>query len=598
MSGRKRSGAQNRKRKKEAKIALKKSSVLLAAFSKKAKKEVEAANTSSSESEDGGYQPSVLEHDVDANVENIAVSEKNIIQTDISVCAERNSENTEDRETQHSDEPVESNGEDNISGREAANNNTHYDVQSDVVPDVLKFHDVGYLEFDEVTKLPKVPQSLRDELITLGPILFQHTDNLPSLYGERSITSAWFKRRLANGEEVNRSWLLYSPINKAAYCFCCLLFTSSPSNSRASFELKNGFNKWRKPEKLKSHENNPSHRRAFTTWKEAERRLVDGTGIDAIAQAQIRSEKQRWRDILQRILTCIKFLVSQNLALRGYEENLNPRNDKNVGNFLALIKLIAQFDPLLAKHVQHAEQNPGSVSYLSPEIQNEFIHILASTVKSKLLQDIRKSKYYGILLDSTPDLGHREQLSQIIRFVDVNFQTKQVTIKESFLGYIEIHSKDAASLEKVIIERLKSDAISLADCRAQCYDNAAMMAGHISGLQQRICDRNNRALFVNCDNHSLNLAGVHSAKQDPVVVTFFGTLENIYSFFSHSTIRWEELKRVLPITVKRESATRWSARLEAVKAIFEGLDELIQLLEKLSEDSTMTPETRSGAEQL
>ena len=207
---------------------------------------------------------------------------------------------------------------------------------------------------------------------------------------------------------------MYSPINKAAYYFCCLLFTLSPSNSRASFELKNGFNKWRKSEKLKSHENNPSHRRAFTAWKEAERRLVDGTGTDAIAQAQIRSEKQRWRDILQRILTCIKFLVSQNLALHGYEENLNPRNDKNVGNFLALIKLIAQFDALLAKYVQHAEQNPGSVSYLSPEIQNEFIHILASTVKSKLLRDIRKSKYYGILLDSTPDLGHREQLSQII----------------------------------------------------------------------------------------------------------------------------------------------------------------------------------------
>ena len=452
------------------------------------------------------------------------VSEKNIIQTDISVCAEKNSENTENQEIQHSDELVDRNGEDikieNLSDREAANNNTHCDV----VPDVLKFHDVGYLEFDEVTKLPKVSHSLRNEMITLGPIRFQNADNLSSLCGERSITSAWFKRRLANGGEVNRSWLLYSPINKAAYCFCCLLFTSSPSNSRASFELKNGFNKWRKPEKPKSHENNPNHRRAFTTWKEAERRLVDGTGIDAIAEAQIRSEKQRWRDILQRILTCIKFLVSQNLALSGHQENLNPKNDKNVGNFLALIKLIAKFDPLLAKHVQHAEQNPGSVSYLSPEIQNEFIHILASTVKSKLLSDIRKNKYYGILLDTAPDLEHREQLSQIIRFVDVDYKTKQVAIKESFLGYIEIHAKDAASLEKVIVEILQSDAISLADCRAQCYDNAAVMAGHISGLQQRICDRNYRALFVNCDNHSLNLAGLHSAKQDPVVVTFFGTL--------------------------------------------------------------------------
>ena len=55
MSGRKRSGAQNRKRKNEAEIAFKKSSVLLAAFLKKAKKKVEAANTSFLESEDGDY---------------------------------------------------------------------------------------------------------------------------------------------------------------------------------------------------------------------------------------------------------------------------------------------------------------------------------------------------------------------------------------------------------------------------------------------------------------------------------------------------------------------------------------------------------------
>ena len=50
--------------------------------------------------------------------------------------------------------------------------------------------------------------------------------------------------------------------------------------------------------------------------------------------------------------------------------------------------------------------------------------------------------------------------------------------------------------------------------------------------------------FGNCDNHSINLEGVHSAKQNPAVVTIFGTFENIYSFFTRSTIRWEELRRV------------------------------------------------------
>ena len=50
--------------------------------------------------------------------------------------------------------------------------------------------------------------------------------------------------------------------------------------------------------------------------------------------------------------------------------------------------------------------------------------------------------------------------------------------------------------------------------------------------------------------------------------------------------------------MKRESETRWSARSEAVKAIYEGLDELVGLLEKLSEHTNMTPDTRSDAETL
>ena len=85
------------------------------------------------------------------------------------------------------------------------------------------------------------------------------------------------------------------------------------------------------------------------------------------------------------------------------------------------------------------------------------------------------------------------------------------------------------------------------------------------------------------------------AKQDSVVITFFGTVESIYLFFSRSTTRWEELKRIVPITVKREYKTRWSARPEAVKAIYEGLYELVGLLEKLSEDASMTPDNRSDA---
>ncbi|XP_047142376.1 uncharacterized protein LOC124816736 [Hydra vulgaris] len=238
------------------------------------------------------------------------------------------------------------------------------------------------------------------------------------------------------------------------------------------------------------------------------------------------------------------------MALRGHREKFSTADEgANIGNFLAFLNSLLN-------------------------IQNEFINLLACTIRDRLLTSIKRSKYFGILLDSTPDLGHQEQLSEVIRFVDIDFVTKNVVIRESFLGYIEIHAKDAATFETDITEKLELDNLPLADCRSQCYDNAALMTGHISGLQQRICDRNPRVLLVNCDNHSLNLVGVYAAKVDPIVITFFGTVEN---------------------TVKREAETRWSAKAEAVKAISEGITEVVKLLESLSDYISQTMDTRNEA---
>ena len=75
------------------------------------------------------------------------------------------------------------------------------------------------------------------------------------------------------------------------------------------------------------------------------------------------------------------------------------------------------------------------MSYLSPKIQNEFIGLLANNVRNSLVAKIKKNKYYGILLDSTPDLAHHEQLSFVVRYVDVDFTNKKVLIRESFLGF-------------------------------------------------------------------------------------------------------------------------------------------------------------------
>lgn len=106
-------------------------------------------------------------------------------------------------------------------------------------------------------------------------------------------------------------------------------------------------------------------------------------------------------------------------------------------------------------------------------------------------------------------------------------------------------------------------------------------------MQQRIIE-NSKATFVNCDNHSPNLAGVHTASEEPVTVTFFGTVDELYSFFSPSllqlTMRWDRLTKAMPVKLKSQSERRWSAREEAIKQICLHFDELVNLLEDMSTD--------------
>ena len=133
--------------------------------------------------------------------------------------------------------------------------------------------------------------------------------------------------------------------------------------------------------------------------------------------------------------------------------------------------------------------------------------------------------------------------------------------------------------------------------RGQGYDSAATMAGIHNGVQRRILDVNPLATYIPCNNHSLNLAGVHSAQASVIATTFFGTLDRLFVFFSSSTHRWEVFKQYFPgKTVKRTCETRWSSRHDAVDAVKLGFESIVGALEQLRDGGHETANTRSEAD--
>jgi hypothetical protein len=171
-----------------------------------------------------------------------------------------------------------------------------------------------------------------------------------------------------------------------------------------------------------------------------------------------------------------------------------------------------------------------------------------------------------------------------------------VEVKESFLGFIPLTGrKDAETVTSSITSQLESDGLDIQDIRGQGYDNASTMAGIHTGVQKRILEKNAKAIFVPCLNHSLNLIGVRAAGTTSSSVTFFGTVERLYVFFSGSTIRWKVFKESVPKTVKRVCETRWSSSHDAVDAIASYPQNIITALETLRDDPVQTLDTRGDA---
>jgi len=104
------------------------------------------------------------------------------------------------------------------------------------------------------------------------------------------------------------------------------------------------------------------------------------SGVDSELQKHIQQNKQKWRDVLTRLLDCVKYLASQNLPVWGHDESLCQTDSHNPGNFLALLDLLAKYDPVLNSRMTYVRANPHSTSYLSPSVQNELIGLLASSV--------------------------------------------------------------------------------------------------------------------------------------------------------------------------------------------------------------------------
>uniref|UniRef100_A0A673B110 HAT C-terminal dimerisation domain-containing protein n=1 Tax=Sphaeramia orbicularis TaxID=375764 RepID=A0A673B110_9TELE len=311
---------------------------------------------------------------------------------------------------------------------------------------------------------------------------------------------------------------------------------------------------------VKEHEYTKAHSESMKKWHDLHKRLLAKTAIDQTYQDLMQLEIEDQKAVIHRVIAIICHLAEQNQALRGTSD---VPFDNHSGNFLPLVKLMGQFDSVLNEHLKRIKNKEMKEHYLSPTIQNEIINLVGEKIIEEIMRRVKLAKYYAVIMDCTPDVSHKEQLSLVLR--TLNCETSVgASISEHFVGFFDVEDTTGGGLTETLLEYL------------QQHGN---MMGHKQGVQARILQITAK-LFV------------YAAKSSVMSMSFFGLLQRLYNLFSSSVQRWAVLRQhVTQLTLKMLSTIRWEARIDSVKVLRYHLP---QVLEALSALQTVAAEKRDA----
>ena len=312
-------------------------------------------------------------------------------------------------------------------------------------------------------------------------------------------------------------------------------------------------------------------------WAGYKQATIHGRVGDQLSceRAKVIEENRRYlKSICQVAVLCAR----QDIGLRGHREH---EGSTNKGNFLEILDVVSSENTILKKRMQDA---PRNAKYVSKATQNELLQAAADVIVEQITEEIRRAGFFSIIADETCDVSRVEQLSLCFRYVHPDDHC----VRERFLGFTDCPELDATSLATQIMGEVLKLGLNIKECVAQCYDGAAVMTGHLSGVQKKIRKKaGSGCVYIHCYGHRLNLVVVNTASGIKKVNDFFGLMEAVYCFITASSLRHDKSvdsqkkNKVKVMEIPKLSDTRWVCRYAAVRLFKERYRSLLQALETI-----------------
>ncbi|KAK7603344.1 hypothetical protein V9T40_003346 [Parthenolecanium corni] len=371
----------------------------------------------------------------------------------------------------------------------------------------------------------------------------------------RNFRSQWFDQF---------KWLEYNPEIDACFCYVCRTFITTETKETAF--VKTGYRNWKnaleKNRGFRKHEETSTHLVCLSKWEEYKVRSTINQEVSTLVNDNVLSKHRYY---VRSVFEVIQFLAAHELPFRG---DYVKEDHSETGLFRALFEYTLKKDQELQNCLKCIPEN---AKYLSPEIQNEIIEIMASCIRSEVAKDIENADvpFFCIMVDGTRDRNNAEAVSIVVRFVKNGVPT------ESLLDIIEAHDLTAEYLTNLILKTLNDNQVDTKKLLSQCYDGAAVMKGCRGGVQALLGEKLERAIpYVHCFNHQLHLIVTDLVKKVNSVQKYFDYCARIHKIFS--TFKFKSYYG--GHRTSRLLEQRWTGHLKVTEVIYNNYTTMIEAL--------------------
>lgn len=266
------------------------------------------------------------------------------------------------------------------------------------------------------------------------------------------------------------------------------------------------------------------------------------------------------------------------------------RSKANEGNFIGLVKLLADENEILAKHIENCQQLARSghrspITFLSKSFINGALFAIREYLVMTIVNEInRNGGRFGLLMDGSQDVSSKEQISVVVRYIN-----DASDVVERSISFFNAKDTSGEALYNALRSTLSDIGLSLSNTVGCSFDGAANMRGEFCGLKSYIIENNVNCMYVWCLSHQFNLANNFAIAASEPIQRILKIAEDSAKIFRGSYVKmniWSEIAKSVPgynplQRLKLIGTTRWSSKPNAIATIIDDETHLFVLIKAM-----------------